>query len=680
MLKFASGMDAGRSLTVAVRNRARRHVVMGSGFILAWVALAPGYAAEDKVERAASKIDVQHYIIDAEVNPRTQSLSATVQVRFAATDGNVTSTSFELNNALTVSKIVDEAGRQIPASRNSQDFSLRLTFPEPLPKGKATTLTFTYDGHLTGNEDSPIYGIKFAAIHNDSAYLMYPARWFPINDYSVDRFTADLHITVPTGFRVLASGLDKSQNQGEKMLYSFQFTKPSFPGSIAVVDSDPVKVDSEGVSSSIYFRQKKSMAKAYGDEAGKVMTFLTSVYGLPPQANLTLVETEDGTPNGYAAPGLIFLSPHGIGDQPSLRLLANQISRQWWGTLVSPASRNHLWLENGNARYAEMLYLEHLNGPGALEQEVRDTYVEAMTVDNPPLIQAGRLEDYSPEYWAETASKGAAILHMLRNVIGNDNFMKLLKAFPEKYSWQSVNTADFRKLAEQITGENLQWFFLQWIESSGFPEFKLEYTVFRTQKGFRVMGKITQDLDTFRMPVDLKIETEGNPEEKRVEVMGTSSEFTVDTFGKPKSLTIDPTGIVLRFTPNLRVAVAIRRGEQFAEVSEYGDALKEYQKALEVNRQSSLAHYRVGEVFMRQNNTQSAANEFREALNGDLDPKWTEVWSHINLGKIFDVSGQRERAVNEYNHAIRTRDNTQGAQEEAAKYLKQPYERKASTV
>ena len=103
---------------------------------------------------------------------------------------------------------------------------------------------------------------------------------------------------------------------------------------------------------------------------------------------------------------------------------------------------------------------------------------------------------------------------------------------------------------------------------------------------------------------------------------------------------------------------------------------KEYQRALEVNRNSSLSHYRVGEVFFLQANYQSAANEFREALNGDLEPKWTEVWARINLGKIFDITGQRERAVNEYNLAIRTKDNTQGAQEEAARYLKTPFERK----
>ncbi len=149
----------------------------------------------------------------------------------------------------------------------------------------------------------------------------------------------------------------------------------------------------------------------------------------------------------------------------------------------------------------------------------------------------------------------------------------------------------------------------------------------------------------------------------------------METFGKPKTVTLDPKGLVLRLDNNIRVAVAIRRGEQFTEVGEFSEALKEYQKAVDVKRNSSLAHYRIAEMFFLQNNYQSAANEFREVLNGDLDPKWTEVWAHINLGKIFDVTDQRDRAVNEYRQAVRTKDNTQGAQEEAAKYINAKYQR-----
>ena len=591
-------------------------------------------------------------------------------------DDNSTTATFELNNALNVSRVVDAAGKQIPASRNQQDFTVRLNFEAPLAKGRPVSVTFYYDGRLSGQEDSPVYGIKFAAIHPDFAFLMYPARWFPVSGYTTDRFAANVRVTVPMGYTVVASGVDTRTATGDKTAYEFKFERPSFPGSFAVVKGNPVKVQSEGVTTSLYFRGAEAgMAQHYGEETGKEMSYFTGMFGLPPYANLTVIETEDGAPNGYAAPGLLFLNPRGIGREPNGRLLANEISRQWFEELVSPSSRNHLWLTNGLAAYSELLWTEHAAGAGAMESQMHDVMVEALTIDNVPIIQAARLEDYSPELWALTGSKGAAVMNMLRYVMGDDKFFRALKQYAQNFSWKSALTDDFRKIASDVSGQDLGYFFIQWIESSGAPEFKLDYTIYRTQKGFRVMGKIAQDLDTFRMPVVLKIETEGNPEEKKVDVVGTSSEFSVDTFGKPKSVVIDPSEQVLRYSIDVRVAVAIRRGEQFAELNEFGEALKEYQKALETNRTSSLAHYRIAEVFFLQNNYQSAANEFREVLNGDLMPKWTEVWAHIHLGMIFDITGQRERAVNEYNLAVRTKDNTQNAQEEAGKYLKTPYER-----
>jgi tetratricopeptide (TPR) repeat protein len=638
------------------------------------VAMVAGVA---QAQERRTRIDVEHYAIDVEVNPRTQSLTAKAAVRFIPLDDNTTSAPFELNNALNVSKVMDQQGRQLQASRSQQDFSINLNFSPPLEKGKPVTVTFYYDGRLSGQEDSPVYGIKFGAIQNDYAYLMYPARWFPVSGYTNDRYSAEINVSVAKGYKALGSGIDTAQAGADKTTYNFKFDRSSFPGSIAIVkDAPATRVSSEGVNTSLYFRPaEQAMANAYGQEIGKIVTHFSGTFALAPYANLTIVETEAGAPNGYAAPGLIFLNPRAIGKEVNTKLLANQISRQWWGALLSPASRNHMWLSNGLANYSEALYMAQVNGPSALENDMRDTAVEALTVDNVPVSQAGRLEDYSPELLALTGSKGASVLHMLRGVVGDEKFLQTLKDFAAQYAWKSVTTDDFKKTAEKVSAQDLGYFFIQWIESSGAPEFKLEYTIFRTQKGFRAMGKIAQDLDTFRMPVDLKIETEGNPEQKRVEVMGTSSEFSVDTFGKPKNIMLDPDNRVLRYSNQMRVAVAIRRGEQFAEISEFNEALKEYQKALEANRTGSLAHYRIAEVFFLQNNYQAAANEFREALNGDLQPKWTEVWSHINLGKIFDITGQRERAVNEYKQAERTKDNTQGALEDAAKYLKGPFER-----
>ncbi len=646
--------------------------------LVALTSVLTGRAQERGQTRA--RIDVQTVALDAQIDPNAGTLNATAKVTFIPLD-NTSSVTFELNNALNLTRVTDVEGRQITASRFGEDMSVRLSMPQALPKGQPATLVFVYSGKLTGQEDSPVFGIKFAAITPDVAYLMYPARWFPVNDYTADRFASDFKVTVPDGYHVVASGngvLDANSPAGMRT-ERFQFTQASFPGSIAVVRGDPKTVSASGVTTQLYVRQGAAVSQAYGEEIAKCMVFFTDLFGLPFKKNLVVVETEAGTPNGYAGPGIIFLAPKAMTQPVNMRLVANEVARQWWGTLVSPVTRNHMWIENGLARYSEIMYLEHVNGVSALDQEVHDTYVEALTVDQPPLIQSARLEDYSPEFWAATASKGAAVLNMLRFIEGDDNFNKTLKALPERFAWKSVSTDQFRKLAEEFAGQSLQGFFVQWIESSGAPEFKMEYTVFRTQKGFRVMGKIAQDLDTFRMPVKLHVETEGNPEEKTIEVVGTSSEFAMETFGKPKVVSLDPKEQVLRFDDAMRVAVAIRRGEQFAEVSEFGEALKEYQKAIDVRRNSSLAHYRVGELFFLQGNYQSAANAFREVTNGDLEPKWTEVWAHINLGKIFDISDQRDRAVNEYRQALRTKDNTQGALEEAGKYINAKYQRPPST-
>jgi tetratricopeptide (TPR) repeat protein len=215
------------------------------------------------------------------------------------------------------------------------------------------------------------------------------------------------------------------------------------------------------------------------------------------------------------------------------------------------------------------------------------------------------------------------------------------------------------------------------MDSTSAPEFKAKYTVYRlgNNKGFRIVGAISQDLDLFRMPVDLKIDTDGRTEEKRIEVVGTDSPFSVETFGRPRRISIDPDHRVLSNSRDVKLRSSILRGQGLIQQNDLAGALTEFNKALEVNKNSSLAHYRIAEVFFLQKNYQASANAYRSSLNGDGEPRWTEVWSHLQLGKIFDVTGQRERAINEYRQAIQTNDNTQGAIEESRRYMQAPYER-----
>ena len=136
----------------------------------------------------------------------------------------------------------------------------------------------------------------------------------------------------------------------------------------------------------------------------------------------------------------------------------------------------------------------------------------------------------------------------------------------------------------------------------------------------------------------------------------------------------------MRLSPDMRVAVHISRGEDYAEAGRYNEAIDEYQAAIDEDRLSSLAFFRMGEALFELGNLQASANVFREALNGDLEPIWTEVWSYVNLGKIFDIRGDRDRALGEYQKALNTGDDAYGAQDEAEGFINAPFRRSGRTI
>ena len=675
MISFARAIGEPKA-GMATRAPARLALVLA----LALACLPPTGAAQ---ESEALPIDVQKYTIEADLDPATHQLKARAKIDFIPNE-QLLNVTFELNGNLSPSNITDAKGEALSAQKQAHDGGIRVNFPQPLAKGQPVAVVFEYGGTLASAENQPVEGIKLGYIGPEVSYLLYPARWFPVSGYQVDRFAAELTVTVPQGMRVVAPGrgdFAASPAASGKSTFRFVNERADFPGSFAVVREQPQRITTGGAAVDVYFRGAEAgQAQTYGEAAGKIFGFYTTKFGPAAVTSLSLVEIDAGSVNGYAAPGIVFLSPQGIGGKLNYRLLSHEIAHQWWRGVVSPRTRAHLWLDEGMASYAELLYVEEIAGKAAVEQVADDFSITALAHDTVPIIRAASLPEYSPEFDSVVAKKGAMVMRMLRWVIGDDPFFQGLTRFLAAHAGQPVTTADLRQVFEQTSGRQLTGFFIQWLEANGAPEFAADYTVYRTQKGFKIAGKIKQDMDTFTMPVELRVDTDGEPEIKRVDVVGTASDFMVETFGRPRKVTVDPDNRVLKYNDRIRLLVATTRGQLFADMGEYEESLKEYQKALDINKNSSLAHFRIAEVFFAQGNYQSAANAFREALNGNQDPKWTEVWSHINLGKIFDITGQRQRALNEYRLAQRTRDNTQGAQEEAQRYQKEPYRRERQSA
>ena len=672
----------------------RRRSVLTCALTLFLLTLTAGPLSA--AEKARLRVD--DYQIQATLQPHLHQITATARVKFTALQ-DLSVAVFDLNNDLRVTKVVDEKNQPLSAERVTQDSTVRVPLPNGLSKDASTTLTFEYEGALESADNSPVPGLSLAYIGDDTSYLFYSGRWFPVSGYGLNRFTSTISVTVPAHMLVIGSGKTSSSDVGPAKkpstsvlpakTFTFVSEKPSFPGTIVAGVFQEYKSDEAGLDLHVYFKPNhQNVAPAYTTTAVQEFTYFITLYGLPQSQKLNIVELPGDTLPYAWAPEIVGLASPSITEKTNYRLLADAIAHQWWGVSVSPATKDDWWISDGFARYSEAMYVENAAGGAGLEEAVKDMSVGALAYDTVPLSSAGKLESYSPEFQSLTTDKGAMILHMLRWVLGEDKYNKTMRQFAGDFAGKSATTDDFREISEKNYGDQLTWFFSQWFDSTGAPEFKVKYTTYRLggaaaaqqpkeekMAGFRVTGEISQDLDLFRMPVDIKIDTDGKTEDKRIDVVGTSSPFAVETFGRPRRISVDPDHHVLTNSSDVKLRSSILRGQALQQQGDLSAALTEFNKALDLNKNSSLAHYRIAEVFFLQRNYQSSANAYRSAINGDGDPRWTEVWSRIQLGKIFDITGQRERAVNEYRQALQTNDNTFNALEEARKYMQKAYER-----
>jgi aminopeptidase N len=286
------------------------------------------------------------------------------------------------------------------------------------------------------------------------------------------------------------------------------------------------------------------------------------------------------------------------------------------------------------------------------------------------------LDDQSEAFRSIVYYKGAFVYRMLRMLVGEEKFDTVLKTYYEQYRGRQGSIEDFEKVTNKVTGRDMRYFFGQWVDSTGVPEFRSNYQMIRTRTGdFKVRGTIEQDMDSFNMPVDVELVYEGGTERTQLNLQGKSAEFNLAAKGKPIDVVIDPDSKLLKVSDSIRVAVIVRRGIEHFHNEEYPEAEQQFQAAIKLNRSSSWAWYNLALLYFAQKNFQKANDTFSEALELDLQPRWVEVWSYIKRGNCYDALGQRERAVAEYQKAVQLGDNYDRAQEIAQQYLSAPYRR-----
>jgi aminopeptidase N len=621
-------------------------------------------AAQDEFAERP-KIHVDLYSIEITLMPAEHRLVGKADIQFKQLDRKNYAV-FDLDRRLRVDKAsiagVEARIRQFDVDSTVEvDLSAQQFNNNPV-------VHLEYSGILNPEDDR--HDPVLARVSDESAFLLYGGKWFPSNGLYRDKANLHLKVNAPAGWTAVTDLA--------KVADGFASSQPSYWGTLAAGNYSAVNVKTDRAEISVNtLRADANAVKATAEAVGKMFDYYTEKFGPPPSTNFRIVEVQGANWSAQSSVGMLLVPSSGIRKDFDADALSFAIAHQWFPMKFSVKDQNSdAWLGDGMAQFASLMYFEKTLTPAEAQTHIHTALVRALGFEaNTTVRQAGTLDKDSPEYRALVQYKGAYVFRMLRWIVGDETFDKILARYAQQFQNAPVSTEAFQKLASDVAGGDLGYFFEEWVNGSGVPEFKLDYTIYREKNGYKVDGTVKQDLDLFRMPVEFQVLTDGDPEFSRVDVAGESSDITMKTDRKPKSIVIDPKERILHMSTDIKVSVVINRGEELSNEGQYNSAIDEFQKALDLDGNNSLAMFRMGEALFELGNTQAAAQQFQQALNGDLKVKWVEVWSYINRGKIFDIRSQRDRAVTEYQKAVNTGDDSYGAQSDAQKYLKEPYRR-----
>ena len=667
-----------------------RTVILGT-LLLAWMTAVnvnvwAGQMSRTDRQPEEPEIDVVHYEINAELELDRSYIHGHAIVTFQVLE-TAANLPFNISRHLTVTDVTDSEGKHL--SLTGDEFSrdqIRVQPEQPLRVGSVEVLNFEFEGNFEPEQyafvDSP--DTQKAVIDRDGAKLLTDGYWFPSYRLPLDAATVSLRMTVPLGFTVVGPGvLGEIETVGVSEAFNWSSDEPTTEVPVLVARYYRQKIEGGSIPLTFYVTDDyKSDPNELAKEIWDIVDFYAQAYGPIPVEGLDVVESGKMAVPARGSAGMLMLEDR-ILKAPSVPVaeLAGRLALQWWGYSVHIARPMDAWVSDGFARYAALQYLR-AKKPDMFDAQLAKYAVDALKYqDQAPVASGLDLEAGSPKYESIVSSKGAWVLYMLGRLAGADTVNSALKDFYVKYAGKAATINDFTGFFNQASGQDYSWFFTQWLESVGVPEFQVDYTIYKMKDGtFKIDGHVKQNLELFKMPMEVRIETKGQPEDKQLMVNGKSTAFSFKTETLPVKLDLDPDGKILMDSDKMRVAVAIAMGDEYESQGEFVSAIQEYEKAVGLNPRSSLAHFRLGQAYFEQHSYSNAANSMRDCMNGDLKPEWVETWAHIYLGKVYDVLGQRQRAKAEYQKALNTKIDYNGAQAEARKYFDEPFTKPSSVI
>lgn len=516
-----------------------------------------------------SQIDVVHYKLDLNIKYDKLStpvvfIEGTVDIKAKAV-ANINSLFFDLSDTMSVRNVLVN-GSEVEYTHAANRIDITLNSAINLGNEFVTTILYEGTPHSTGF-GSFGYDTEVNAIWTLSE--PYGAMdWWPCKDSPADKAdSVDIWITTPTYLTPVSNGTleEKIENIDGTHTYKWHEKYPiaHYLISFAIAPYETITeyyhyspTDSMVVThynfpshhDSTRLNQLKvtvPLLEIFSDLFGEY-PFIDEKYGHAEFGWSGAMEHQTITSMGSTSPRIYRES-----------VIAHELAHQWFGNMITCADWHNIWLNEGFATYSEALYFEKAKNFDSyiddilMKMEAAKNASGSIYVHNIISVPIDAIFNYNRSY-----AKGAVVLHMLRGVVGSEKFFDILYEYAHdpEVRFAAATTEDFQRVAENVSGMKLDWFFQQWIYGEGYPKYQFEWNSSENGNNYNLTLVVNQTQETgtvFKMPVELEIIYTDSLKESFVVWDSTYNQsFNLELTKEPLDVVLDPDNWILKDVNN----------------------------------------------------------------------------------------------------------------------------------
>ena len=521
-------------------------------------------------------IDVTYYGLDLRLTHTPNSLRGAATITFKSTTAALTSFFLDLNSTtattgegLRVDSV--KVGNQKATFQHAQN-KLTITLPQPLANGQSLTLTVFYQGVPNSSAQG---SFRFGRHENNTEPAIWSLSepygspdWFPCKDTPADKADSSaVRITAPARFVSVSNGklVSTTDNPDGTRTYAWKNSYPIAQYLISIAMSNYEQFDTPFT---------------YGTQTMPVTHYIYPEILPQVRSNLSLTPTMLSLFTDRFGPYPFLREKYGhaqFGEGGGMEhqtissmvvgaltptTIAHELAHQWFGDKITCRDWQNIWLNEGFASYAEAVYIESVRGQSGYQSYMNNFMSSARNALGSVYVQdiSNSNNIFNP---SRSYAKGATVLHMLRGIVGDSTFFRVLKTYAATptLAYQNAVTEDFQAVAQQVSGKDLAYFFKQWIYGEGYPTYKA------TLSGGTSTTTVTVRLEqrnatasnpsSFTMPVQIKVQSAAGDTIVTVLNDRADQTFSLPMKGAVTGVVIDPNNWILKATESTPIITAL---------------------------------------------------------------------------------------------------------------------------